>query len=85
MKIGQNSTVGAALRNARLASGMQLDDLAQPLRISVWALSRVESGKRAFDTDWIPLMPTSFRPIMKDVVTKQLFGAPTKVGFERRA
>lgn len=65
MKISSGSTVGATLREARVAMSMSPRDLADLLRISYWQLNRIETGATGFDTDLIERMPRPIREAVK--------------------
>jgi ribosome-binding protein aMBF1 (putative translation factor) len=75
MRIHSNS-LGSALRRARLELGIGQTDLAKTLNISVWCLSRVESGTRAFDTDWLDRMPDSLYVAVKNALTEEIDAIP---------
>jgi ribosome-binding protein aMBF1 (putative translation factor) len=53
---------------------MSQSDLAQMLEISIWCLNRVEHNKRAFDTDWMALMPLPIRMVVKEMLTQKVEG-----------
>jgi DNA-binding XRE family transcriptional regulator len=57
--------VGATLRRARIDAGIQQQDLAEALGISVWTLNRLEHGCRSFDPEWLELLPPLIaRPVV---------------------
>lgn len=74
MKIGPNTTVGKAIGAARVGAGMSQTDLADILGISIWSLSRVEHGNRAFDTEWLAVMPASLSGPIREVLTREING-----------
>lgn len=61
--------IGTILRQARLAVGIEQRNLAKELGISVFALNRVEHGKRAFDDSWVDNLPSGIRrPVVEALV-----------------
>jgi transcriptional regulator with XRE-family HTH domain len=50
-------TIGSVLREARERSGLSLREVGERLGMSLWSWNRVETGERAFDPDWIVLLP----------------------------
>lgn len=57
MKITSGSSVGTALRRARLGMPMSQSNLAKMINVSASTLNRVEHNSAGFDTDWVALMP----------------------------
>ena len=68
----RSSSVGGALREARLRSGVTQEQLAGMLRISPWTLNRVEHGKRGFDTAWMALMPLPLSTAVKEALAQEV-------------
>jgi DNA-binding XRE family transcriptional regulator len=78
MKIAPNSSVGAALRQARLELGMTQEHLADVLGISASRMNRVEHGALGggLDTDWIALMPLDICQAVKAALAREVAMIP---------
>jgi ribosome-binding protein aMBF1 (putative translation factor) len=76
MKITSGSSVGSALRRARLDFGMSQSDLASMINIYASALNKVEHDKAGFDTAWIPLMPPEIRVAVKTALAREVENIP---------
>lgn len=83
MKI-HSSSVGEALRRARLDAGIGQRVLADAIGISTSCLNRVEHGNRAFDTDWVARLPPELASDVRDALSREVDDIPRHRRIYRR-
>lgn len=62
--------IGFVIRDERKRIGMEQQELASELGISVFCLNRVEHGRRSFDDAWVAKLPPAMRKTIADEIAE---------------
>lgn len=77
--------VGSRLRNLRQSRGLSLSDVASHARVSVATLSRIETGKQAFDVDLLFRLAKILRIAASELVAEENGGGTANLPAELAA
>ena len=79
-----NQIVAKTLRDRRLALGLRQHELARLLRISVFALNRIEAGTRSFEASLLPRLPSSIAQPVIDLLEYEILQTQLRLTEFRR-
>ena len=73
-------SIGTVLREARLQTGTEQQELARVLGVSPFTLNRVERGHQPFRDEWLDRLPSDIRRPVAEALAVYYRGRAEEVG-----